>query len=197
MESYIFCIKTKIKSLKDVHLYVDNFVYPYIVIKAVNLTQALTFLEEYTSEELIYIDSFEVNSENNSNRYREAILEYLINSMTINFTILDKIIQESWKEIEKNPKLLKYNKELSGGENVDMELIEHGKMQANMSKLFYGLESVESSLNDANYNISRLNILIKDNNYSKSYLNGLKKLRVEYNRLKNEFNKVDNKVSIL
>lgn len=197
MNAYIFCIRTKLKTLSDVYLYVDDFVYPYIVIKASNLTEALNLIKEYTPEELIYIDNFKIHSKNNSNIYNKYIIKYIINVTCINLSLLDKIIQESWEVIENNPKLLKYNKELSRGENVDMELIEHGKMQATMSMLFYGLEDVESSMNDINYKLSRLNTLIKDSNYNISFSDRLKKLRVEHERLRNEFNKVDNKVSTL
>lgn len=200
MLAHIFCIKTKIKNPTEGYLYVGNFVYPYIVIKAPNLGEAEAFLNKYSysTSELIYIDSFEIDDKrNNKNLYNEAILKYFINNITINLIILNETIENAWKETEKYPTLLKYSEKLSGEENVDLELSEQAQMHSAMSKLFYDLEAVESSLNDIDYKISRLNTLIRNNDNFRHYLVHLEQLKTKLEFLRNEFNKVDNKVFTL
>lgn len=193
--AYIFCLKTKIKILNKNYQY-GNFVYPYIVINASKLNEAYGLLKDYNQDEIIYINCTEVCSgNNNSNLYEKAIIYYLIYSITLNFIIYDQIIKETWNEIEKYPKLLEYSLDLSQGKKVDIELNEHAQMQAAMSKLFYGLESVEGSLNEINYKLNRLDVSIKKNH--PEFSNTLQNLKIEQERLYNEFNIIENKVSTL
>lgn len=197
LDAYIFCLKNKIKSENKNYHYIGNFVYHYVVINASKLTEAYILLNDYNQDEKIYIGRIKIGFNDNPNLYEEAIINYLFKSITLNFIIYDTIIKETWKEIDRNPILFKYVQEQSQGIDVHTELREHAQMQASISKLFYKLENVEGSLNEINYKLSRLNVLIKEDHFFEKYSTILQNLKIEQKRLYNEFNIIDNKVSTL
>lgn len=197
MQIYIFCSKNKIKDTAIDCLYFGNFVYPFILLDSSKIS---SFLNKNMAE-YNYINRIEILDSYDEIEYgdlcKETILKYFINSINLNISILTKTITNYWDQVKKYPNLFKNIEENLEEQYIDVELIQHEKMISDVSKLFYDLETVERSLNEIDFTLNRLTTLTKSNNIYMDYLDDLDELNFEHQRIRNEFNKLENIISAL